>query len=325
MPPELRAQFPVARIALADYSGRMTAPDPKTALNSMTGFAARTGAYGPWSWTAELRAVNGKGLDLRVRAPDWIEGLEPALRALVAARVTRGNVTLNLRLSREEGGGTLAVAPAGLTAMLEALSVIEAQAMDAGLSLAPSTATQIAGLRGVLETASDDADSAALRAAILEDTQALVAAFADMRAREGAALTTLLGGQLDEVEATLARAATAAAARAPRMEETLKRNLALVLDSAEADPQRIAQELALIATRADVTEEIDRLHTHIAAARDLLGAGGAAGRKLDFLMQEFMREANTLCSKAQDSDLTQAGLDLKVLIDQMREQVQNVE
>lgn len=303
----------------------MSAPDPSRTLISMTGFAARTGAHGPWSWTAELRAVNGKGLDLRVRAPDWVEGLEPALRALVTKDVQRGNVTLNLRLSREEGGGTLAVAPAGLAAMLEALAEIEAQAMDAGLSLAPSTATQIAGLRGVLETATEDVDSAALRAAILDDAQALVDAFSDMRAKEGAALCALLTAQLAQVEATLTRAAAAAEARAPRMEDTLKRNLARVMDGAQTDPQRIAQELALIATRADVTEEIDRLHTHIAAAQGLLEEGGAVGRKLDFLMQEFMREANTLCSKAQDSDLTQAGLDLKVLIDQMREQVQNVE
>ncbi|MEL7098410.1 MAG: YicC/YloC family endoribonuclease [Pseudomonadota bacterium] len=303
----------------------MTARDVPPVLMSMTGFASATGALGPWSWSAELRSVNGKGLDLRVRAPDWVEGLEHGLRAALSAKIKRGNVTLNVRVSREEGAATTAVAPAQLEAVLSAISDIEAAAMDKGVSLAPSTATQIAGLRGVLETSTEAEDTTGLRAALLADAEALLTAFSDMRAREGTALAEVLADQLNKVEETLARASTAAAARAPRMEETLKRNLARVLEGADADPDRIAQELALIATRADVTEEIDRLRTHIGAARDLIGAGGAVGRKLDFLMQEFMREANTLCSKAQDSHLTQAGLDLKVLIDQMREQVQNVE
>lgn len=305
--------------------GVMTARDVPPVLMSMTGFASATGALGPWSWSAELRSVNGKGLDLRVRAPDWVEGLEHGLRAALSAKIKRGNVTLNVRVSREEGAATTAVAPAQLEAVLSAISDIEAAAMDKGVSLAPSTATQIAGLRGVLETSTEAEDTTGLRAALLADAEALLTAFSDMRAREGTALAEVLADQLNKVEETLARASTAAAARAPRMEETLKRNLARVLEGADADPDRIAQELALIATRADVTEEIDRLRTHIGAARDLIGAGGAVGRKLDFLMQEFMREANTLCSKAQDSHLTQAGLDLKVLIDQMREQVQNVE
>ncbi|MEM8578034.1 MAG: YicC/YloC family endoribonuclease [Pseudomonadota bacterium] len=303
----------------------MDGHDMPPALMSMTGFAARTGTFGAYSWSAELRSVNGKGRDLRLRVPDWVEGLEPAVRSAITARVSRGALNLSIRVTREDSAGLPAVAAPHLAAMLTALAEIEAQAMEAGLSLAPSTATQIAGLRGVIDTAQTEEDTAALRTALLTDLEPLLDAFEEMRSAEGAALAQVLGGQLDAVAEALGRAEAAAAARAGTMEAALRRNLAKVLDAADTDPQRVAQELALIAVKADVTEEIDRLNAHIGAARDLLNAGGPVGRKLDFLMQEFIREANTLCSKAQDTDLTQAGLDLKVLIDQMREQVQNVE
>ena len=229
-------------------------------IRSMTAFASARGEHESYSWAWELRSVNGKGLDLRLRVPDWLEGLEAALRAELTKSVVRGNVTLTLRLTRSE------------------------------------------------------------------QTGALVRGFLKMRGEEGAALARILGDQLDMVAALTADAAALAEARKDAMAETLRANLARVLDQAQgADPDRVAQELALIAVKSDVREEIDRLGAHVGAARALLDSGGAVGRKLDFLMQEFNREANTLCSKAQDSDLTAVGLDLKAVIDQMREQVQNIE
>ncbi len=296
-------------------------------IRSMTGFAAHSSALAPHSWTWELRAVNGKGLDLRVRVPEWIPSLEIGLRRALSAQVARGNVTLGLRILREEGGGeALAVNPAQLAGMLDALGVIEAAAMEAGISLAPSKATDIVTLRGVLEQAATQDDNTALAAVLLAEFEEVLTAFNAMRTQEGAALEAVLRDQLSQIEELTEEAAVLARARLPQMRETLARNLARVLDTADAvDPDRIAAELALLAVKADITEEIDRLRAHIEAATDLLEAEGPVGRKLDFLMQEFNREANTLCSKAQNSDLTRLGLALKAVIDQMREQVQNVE
>jgi uncharacterized protein (TIGR00255 family) len=292
----------------------------------MTGFASASGAAAPFSWGWELRSVNGKGLDLRLRVPDWVDGLEVGLRKKLGAVAARGNITCNLRLIREEGGASLEVNEDQLHVVLNALHQIEARAMDAGVSLAPSKATDIVTMRGVLEQVTPEQDTAAVATALLADFDAVLADFDAMRASEGTALSDVLATQLVEVAALTAEAARLAETRKDEMSATLKRNLARVLDHADgADSDRVAQELALIAIKADITEEIDRLGAHITAARDLIGQGGPVGRKLDFLMQEFNREANTLCSKAQNSDLTKVGLALKAVIDQMREQVQNVE
>jgi uncharacterized protein (TIGR00255 family) len=181
-------------------------------------------------------------------------------------------------------------------------------------------------LRGILEVGSETEDTAPLLAALLADLEPLLDDFAAMRAAEGRALATVIGGQLDRIAALAAEAAEAAEARRPSMRASLLENLARVMEGAPgADEPRVAQELALLAVKADVKEELDRLSAHVGAARVLLREGGAVGRKLDFLMQEFMREANTLCSKSGDRDLTRIGIDLKTVIDQMREQVQNVE
>ncbi|MEL7090589.1 MAG: YicC/YloC family endoribonuclease [Pseudomonadota bacterium] len=292
----------------------------------MTGFATQSGAFQAFRWTWEIRAVNGKGLDLRLRVPDWIDGLEAAVRPMVSAAAKRGNVTLSLRLSREEAAASIGINPEQTTAVIEALRAIEAAAASQGLDLRPPTAGDIAAVRGVLEQTAADADPAPLRTALLEDLPGLIAAFDQMRVTEGAALSGILSSQLDEVETLVAEAAACAEERRDEAAATLRRNLARVLDNADGvDADRVAQELALLAVKSDVTEEIDRLRTHVTAARDHLASGGAVGRKLDFLMQEFNREANTLCSKAQFAALTRIGLALKALIDQMREQVQNVE
>lgn len=295
-------------------------------LKSMTGFASATGALDSWSWAWELRSVNGKGLDLRLRVPDWIDGLEIGLRKILGSVAARGNVTLSLRITREESAGALHVNESVLRSVLDAMAVIETQAMDAGLSLAPSKASDIVAMRGILDQNVAEQDTKPLLNALLVQADGLIASFDAMRQNEGAALEKVLKGQLAEIEALTISANQIAQARASDVAVTLRRNLAKIMENADnLDEVRVAQELALLAVKADVTEEIDRLNAHVAAAQALLGENVPVGRKMDFLMQEFNREANTLCSKAQNAELTREGLALKVLIDQMREQVQNVE
>jgi uncharacterized protein (TIGR00255 family) len=292
----------------------------------MTGFASFQGQGQGLSWTWEMRGVNGKGLDLRLRLPDWIEGLEAAVRTLTVKALQRGNVQISLKVSSNGEEGALRLDKAQLEHVLAAMTQIETRALETGLSLAPSTAADIVSLRGVLTAEAEEADQALLKASILKDFEAALASFIEMRATEGAALEDILARQVGEIETLVAQAETLAADRAPQQAERLRTQLARILDTAEnLDEARLAQELAIIAVKSDVTEEIDRLRAHVSAARDLLHAKGAVGRKLDFLMQEFNREANTLCSKSGDPDLTQVGLTLKTVIDQMREQVQNVE
>ncbi len=295
-------------------------------LTSMTGFAAGKGALAPFSWTWDLRSVNAKGLDLRVRVPDWLPGLETALRGELAKSVARGNITLSLRLTRDDTSTGAGMNTSLLAIALDALVVAEAEAQVRGLTLAPSSGADLLHLRGMLEPEQGEDDHGALIAQLRAEFPALVAEFVQMRQSEGAALTQVLSGQLDQIADLTAQAASLAEARKQGWAETLKTNLERVLaDIGTVDPDRLAQELALIAVKTDVTEEIDRLGAHIAAARDLIATQGSVGRKLDFLMQEFNREANTLCSKSQNAELTAVGLALKAVIDQMREQVQNVE
>ncbi len=296
-------------------------------IHSMTGFAASKGSHEAFTWAWELRSVNGKGLDIRLRVPDWIDGLEAGLRARLSGAVARGNVNLSLKLSREESAGQLRVNDTVLTSVLDAMGVVQTRAQAAGVPLGTTSATDILSLRGVLEQGGDvQEDTGPLCAALLADVETVIAAFLEMRAQEGQALDGVLRAQLDRIETLTGAAAVAAEARRPAAAAALNTALARVAEAGiDADPQRVAQELAMMAVKSDVTEELDRLRAHVVAARALLDGKGAVGRKLDFLMQEFNREANTLCSKAQSSALTTVGLDLKAVIDQMREQVQNVE
>ncbi|PSL19416.1 YicC/YloC family endoribonuclease [Shimia abyssi] len=295
-------------------------------LNSMTGFAALKGAHDAYSWTWDMRGVNAKGLDIRLRVPDWIEGLEPAVRTGIGQALNRGSVSLGLRVQRDESQGTLALNKVQLTSVLNALNEAETLAAEQGIALSASRSVDILGFRGVMETASEEQDIPALRAALTAQLPELLSAFVDMRQTEGKALEAVLSDQLSEIERLTAAATTAAEARRAEAAETLRANLARVMENTDgADEARVAQELAILAVKADVTEELDRLRAHVEAVRELLAKGSPVGRKLDFLMQEFNREANTLCSKAQSVALTRIGLDLKTVIDQMREQVQNVE
>lgn len=296
---------------------------------SMTGFAAQKGQGAGHSWSWDIRSVNGKGLDLRLRLPDWIDGLELALRAELSRALHRGNVSLTLKIARDgmaEAADAFRLNPANLSAVLSVLGQIEDAAMAAGVTLAQPTSADVLAVRGVTDASSADTDPAPIRAAVLADFAGLLKDFQAMRAAEGAALNAVIAAQLARITDLTQQAGHEAEARRDAAPATLRDALAKVLANAEAvDATRLAQELALIAVKNDVTEELDRLRAHIDAARALLNDPGQVGRKFDFLMQEFMREANTLCSKSQSLGLTRIGLDLKTVIDQMREQVQNVE
>ncbi len=296
----------------------------------MTGFAAATGEItteaGSFSLQWDLRGVNGRGLDLRFRLPDWLDGLEPALRKTLSERLKRGNVTLSLKLVRADVAGAMRLNPQALDSAVAMVMAAEARAESQGLGLAPMNAADLLSLRGVVESGPELGDPAPLVAALLAQATPLIEAFDAARDGEGAALAAVIDAQTSTIATLCAQARTAAAARRGDQVEALKAALARLSEAAPGvDPARLEQELALIAVKTDVTEELDRLDAHVAAARVLLREVEPIGRKLDFLMQEFNREANTLCSKAQSAELTRIGLDLKTVIDQMREQVQNLE
>tara|TARA_R110002073_G_scaffold70476_1_gene173966 strand:+ start:3272 stop:4162 length:891 start_codon:yes stop_codon:yes gene_type:complete len=296
----------------------------------MTGYAA-SGAEiatdaGVFTSQWDMRSVNGRGLDLRFRLPDWLDGLEPALRKLISARVKRGSVSVSLRLTRPDSGGAGRLNPDALDAAIRMARLVEERAEAQGLALTTSRAVDLLALRGVMDSTPDLAAPADLLDALLAQASPLIDAFDANRAAEGKAMTQVIAAQIGAVADLTRQSRRAAEARKGSQEQALKAALSRLQDAApQIEPGRLEQELALIAVKSDITEELDRLGAHVAAARDLLAQDGPIGRKLDFLMQEFNREANTLCSKSQNPELTRIGLDLKTVIDQMREQVQNLE
>jgi uncharacterized protein (TIGR00255 family) len=290
----------------------------------MTGFARIDGAGEGFRWTWEVRSVNGKGLDIRLRLPPGFDHVEPAARERIAARLVRGNVQAGLAAQHEAGATRIRVNEDVLADVIAALEQVRGK-VDA----TPPTLDGILAIRGVVEMAEsepDEAMRAALAADMIADLDRAVADLVAMRGREGAAIATVLRTRLDEME-RLVKAAEASPARTPEaIRSRLAEQVAALLDAAPAlDPDRLHQEAVLLATRADIREEIDRLYAHIAAARELIASDAAVGRRLDFLAQEFNREVNTLCSKSNDRALTAIGLEMKTVVDQLREQVQNVE
>jgi len=289
----------------------------------MTGFARTEGTEGGLTWAWELRSVNGRGIDLKLRLPPGFEAIEPALREEAGRVLRRGNVTANLVAKRDDRG-RMAADPAVLGDLLRlALELV------ARIPGAPAPrAEALLALPGVLRpaAAADDGVSAAQLAAVRAGYSAALAALVASRQAEGARLADLLSTQLGEV-AALHGTAVAEAAEQPALQRArMMENLAALLrDQPGLPEERIAQEVALLASRSDVREELDRLASHIEAARTLLGEAAGIGRKFDFLVQEFVREVNTLCSKSASVPLTATGLRLKAVIEQMREQVQNVE
>lgn len=295
------------------------------ALQSMTGFARSEGTSGRYRWAWELRSVNGKGLDIRMRLPQGMEGLEPEIRHLLSQYVTRGNVQVGLTVQVSENRVEAVVNRDALDALLK----LRDDLGDGLVDPAPIRLDALLSIRGLVEfkEASDDPEAIASRDAdILAGLERAVHSLSEMRRIEGDALCRLLSDQVSHIE-DLARTVEADPSRQP---EEIARRLesqidALIGAAATLDRDRLHAEVALLATRADLREEIDRLKAHVAAARDLLAIGGPVGRKLDFIAQEFNRESNTICSKSNAVAVTSAGIELKVVIDQFREQVQNLE
>lgn len=296
-------------------------------VNSMTAFASSAGEQDGTRWVVEIRSVNGRGLDIRPRLPEGCDGLEAVLKSEIAKYCKRGNVNATVKLHRTHVGGLPSLNPAALDAAIQATKQAMMAAKTEGLDVAPLQVSELLRLQGVFE-ASHDTQGAEVVClpAIKQAVVALVGEFAQARAAEGAALHRILTDQIDQIDSLHGAALGVLGARLEKTESGFRANVAKVLANSDGvDAQRLAQELAILTVKSDVTEELDRLGAHIAAARTLLGEDGAIGRKFDFLTQEFNREANTLCSKSNYPELTRIGLDLKTVIDQMREQVQNVE
>jgi len=292
------------------------------AVASMTGFARAQGQAGVHVAIFELRSVNGRGLDLRFRLPAPFDVLEQDLRARAQKRLARGSVQIGLTVRREAASGAACINEA---VFADFAALAEKLAWKA--NLAAATVGDLLRLPGVIETSStEDALDETARAAVLALFDEALDSLVTARRQEGAALERIVGGQLDAMRQAIAAAGTAEAARAGAIRARLQTQIAALLDGATGlDPDRLHQEAVLIAARIDIREEIDRLIAHVDAARALLAADEPVGRKLDFLTQELVRESNTLCSKANDLALTRIGLDLKALVEQFREQIQNIE
>ncbi|MCB1381640.1 MAG: YicC family protein [Notoacmeibacter sp.] len=293
-------------------------------LQSMTGFAQGAGDHAGASFSWELKSVNSKGLEVRLRLPPGLERLEQPVRAALGARFVRGNIYANLSLSRASAQAVPVINEAVLQTVARA-----AQRLSEDYGFEPARADGILALRGVMEVPEfreTDEERAELDAAVMAALEEASAALQASRAGEGRALAGLLSGHVETIAGLTARA-EADPSRAPAsIAGRLAKQVALLASSApQLDEERLHAEAAFLATKADIREELDRLLTHVAAARTLIAGGSPAGRKLDFLAQEFNREANTLCSKSNAAAVTAIGLELKVVIDQFREQVQNVE
>lgn len=293
-------------------------------LSGMTGFAraATSGDFG--TLNAEARSVNGRGLDIRLRLPDGLGHIEAEVRNRIKSAFDRGSVSLNISLEKPASlAGAIAIDTARLRALAEAGQDLVAEGL-----IQPARLDGLLSMRGVVlsedaQAPTDDA-SDVLDAAVLALTDEALAALKLAREAEGAALMGVLMAQVDEIEALRVKAAAHPAVSLEAIRDRLKAKFDELLPNG-LEPERLAQEAAAMAVKADVREEIDRLAGHVEAARALLQGGSPCGRKLDFLSQEFNREANTLCSKAADRGLTELGLAMKHVVDQLREQVQNVE
>ena len=293
-------------------------------LSSMTGFARSHGVSGSYAWAWEIKSVNGKGLDVRLRMPPGWDAIEPAVRARAAERLARGSIQATLTVERSGVAPVVRINAPVLDAILTTLRELASR-----VEASPPTLDGLLSLKGVLDVSelavNEDERRDAESAAISGFAQS-IAALSEMRQREGAALLRILKSRLEQIEALVGRAENAPGRRVEAIRARLAEQVATLLaQSDRLDPDRLHQEAILLATKADVREELDRLAAHIAQAQQLIDGGGAVGRRLDFLAQEFNREANTLCAKANDVELTNIGLELKAAVEQFREQVQNVE
>ena len=293
-------------------------------LSSMTGFARSHGASGPYAFEWEVKSVNAKGFDLRLRLPPGWEELEAFAKKRAAEVLSRGTVYANFNVKRANAQSTVRVNEDVLASVLRVAASL-ANKIDA---VAPSIDGLLA-IKGVIEVVEPDADEtedkAAKDAAAAAFEQALTN-LVEMRRREGSALSQILLQRMDEIERLAKKAETAPGRKPEAIKVRLAEQIAVLMETSDRfDPDRLSQEALLIATKADIREELDRIASHIAQTRDMIAKGGPIGRRLDFLAQEFNREVNTCCSKSNDIELTNTGLEMKNVVEQFREQVQNLE
>lgn len=290
----------------------------------MTGFARVDGAIDALTWHWEIKSVNGKGFDTRCRLPSGYEAIEPTVREIAAKHVRRGNLQVNLQTGRDTTVSTLRVNEDTLAQILPL-----AQSLREQLNAPPVTVEGILAIRGILEMGEPE-ETDEMRdtrhAAMLKDFADACVSLADMRRAEGENMARVISGQLDTIERLTTEARECPARSADAIKARLSDQISRLMETGEAfDADRLHQEAVLIAAKTDIQEEIDRLFAHVEASRELLTSDQPVGRKFDFVAQEFNREANTLCSKSTDQSLTKIGLELKTVIDQLREQVQNIE
>jgi uncharacterized protein (TIGR00255 family) len=294
------------------------------ALSSMTGFARGQGVVGAYGWVWEIRSVNAKGMDLRLRLPPGWDAIEPALRARAAEVLARGTLHATLNVEREGAAPVVKVNEEVLAAVIGTLNSLADR-----IEAEPARLDGILAIKGVIEvtdSAEREDERSAAQATVVKAFDAVLADLTKMRRHEGEALGRVLGARLNEISALVARAEAAPGRKPEAIKARLAEQIANLLESSERfDADRLHQEAILLASKADVREELDRLVAHVAQASKMLRDGGAVGRRLDFLAQEFNRETNTLCAKANDLELTNIGLELKSLVEQFREQVQNLE
>ncbi|MBI4273489.1 MAG: YicC family protein [Rhizobiales bacterium] len=294
------------------------------ALSSMTGFARSHGVSGTYVWSWELKSVNAKGLDLRMRLPTGWDAVEVPVRRRGAEALSRGNVYVTLTVKREGVTPMVRINEPVLDAVLAAMKNLTGR-VDAE---APRL-DGVLGLKGVIDVIDEEEDEntrAAAEAAVVAGFDVALSGLTEMRKHEGKAIGDVLGERLKEIAALAKRADAAPGRKAEAIKARLAEQIAALLQTSDRfDADRLHQEAILIATKADIREELDRLGSHVAQARRLMSEGGAIGRRLDFLAQELNREANTLCAKANDVELTNIGLELKSVVEQFREQVQNLE
>jgi uncharacterized protein (TIGR00255 family) len=294
------------------------------ALSSMTGFARGHGVCGVYAWSWELKSVNAKGLDLRLRLPPGWDAVEIPVRTKAAEVLSRGTIYGTLTAKREGVAPMVRVNEPVLAAVLATVKSLAGR-----IDAAPPRIDGILSLKGVVDVVDEDEreeDRQAAEAAVIAGFHKTVADLVEMRRREGAALGQILSQRLSEIEALAARADVVPGRRPDAIKARIKEHVETLLGTSERlDPDRLHQEAILIASKADIREALDRLASHVEQGRKLIATGGAVGRRLDFLAQEFNREANTICSKSNDVELTNIGLELKNVVEQFREQVQNLE
>jgi len=294
------------------------------ALSSMTGFARSHGGSGPFLFEWELKSVNAKGFDFRTRLPPGWDAVEPVVRRRATETLARGTVYANLIVKRATSAPTIRINDDVLTSVMKAASDLAAK-----LAAPPPTVDGILTIKGVIEVVEpedSEGERAAAEAAIALAFEKALTDLVAMRRREGVELGRILAQRLEDIGGLSARAEDAAARRPDAIKARLAEQIAALMEASERfDPDRLHQEAIMIAAKADVREELDRIEAHLAQARELLSKGGAVGRRLDFLAQEFNREVNTTCSKSSDLELTNIGLELKNVVEQFREQVQNLE